>query len=128
MEQNSSGNDCLTGMPRKIQAIIGLLTDSIDHEILVVIWLFSSLLGLSKNATLLLKNYISNRKQIVKMGDSLSSSLPLNYGVPQGSILGPPLFTVLHMARTYDTQLYYSFKDADTAEAMHQIQSDITFA
>lgn len=39
-----------------------------------------------------LKSYLSNRKQFVKLGDISSSLLPINYGIPQGSTLGPTLF------------------------------------
>ena len=40
------------------------------------------------------RNYLSNRKQYVCIGNCRSLLQNVNYGVPQGSILGPLLFLI----------------------------------
>lgn len=42
----------------------------------------------------LVESYLSNRKQKVKILDRVSDECKIDYGVPQGSILGPTLFLV----------------------------------
>ena len=38
------------------------------------------------------ENYLYNRNQVVKIGDTISSSQTIICGIPQGSSLGPLLF------------------------------------
>ena len=44
----------------------------------------------------LLESYLENREQCVAIGESRSEPITLQYGVLQGSVLGPVLFTVLY--------------------------------
>ena len=51
-------------------------------------------LGLPLHLTHWLQSYLCSRCQSVRVGNSLSSSLPVSSGVSQGSILGPILFLI----------------------------------
>ena len=50
--------------------------------------------GLNEGSLWLIQNYLSKRKQQVKIGSSLSEWLEIILGIPQGSILGPILFKI----------------------------------
>lgn len=108
--------------------------DCINHKILLAILHF---LGFSRDTVEFFKNYLSSRKQIVKLNNNRSSEGILDCGVPQGSILGPLLFSLytvnLHACLDHckvhcyadDTQLYLSFKPSDLIIANAHINSDI---
>ena len=42
----------------------------------------------------LIQQYLSHRKQSVKVGNAYSSWKEIFYGIPQGSVLGPLIFNI----------------------------------
>ena len=65
--------------------------DTINHDLLIA---KLHAYGLDKNALCLVKDYLSGRKQRVKVGNTFSSWSEIEQGVPQGSVLGPLLFSI----------------------------------
>ena len=65
--------------------------DMVDHKLLLHKLLSY---GFGNEAYNLLKNYFINRGQITKIGSVNSTFDELNLGVPQGSVLGPLLFSI----------------------------------
>ena len=61
------------------------------------------------DALRLVYDYLSNRKQRVKLNETFSSWRDIEYGVPQGSILGPLLFNI-HLCN-----LFYFLDNLDSA-------------
>ena len=77
-----------------------------------------------------IRSFLSGRKQWVKVGNSTSSEAPVLSGIPQGSILGPVLFTIfindlpegiLNRCKIFadDTKLY------GTTDLKDEIQRDL---
>ena len=108
--------------------------DSVSHDML----LFKlRSLGVSPSALEWFKSYLKGRYQYVRIGDVVSQSLPVAYGVPQGSILGPVLFTVyindlltvpkLCQTACYvdDSKLYLKFKTDELCNAVSAVNSDL---
>ena len=66
--------------------------DTIDHTILLD--RLNGYYGISELALGWFKSYQSGRTHSVKVGSTLSHPVGLQYGVPQGSVLGPILFSL----------------------------------
>ena len=65
--------------------------DTVDHAILRQ---RLSSVGLSEHAVAWFANYLSNRTQCTQFDGLMSVKLSVFNGVPQGSVLGPLLFTI----------------------------------
>ena len=65
--------------------------DTIDHHLLLE--RLKIMFGVTGPALNWLRSYLTDRTQLVKQGDDLSIPMLLQTGVPQGSVLGPILFT-----------------------------------
>lgn len=108
--------------------------DTVNHSVLLAIL---EHIGFDATAVSLFRNYLINRSQSVRLNGSLSSPRTVLYGVPQGSILGPILFTIytsnlladLKYIKSHiyadDTQLYYSFPPSDWRVATSRVNEDL---
>ena len=65
--------------------------DTVEHQLLLNDF---SDCGAEGTALSLLESYLENTEQCVAISESRSEPTALQYGVPQGSVLGPVLFTV----------------------------------
>ena len=108
--------------------------DTLDHTMLCTKLKYY---GLDDLALGFLKDYLQERHQRVILGSNTSEILSLNRGVPQGSILGPLLFSLytadfgsyLKYLQSHqyadDFQLYYSFNTDHVEEVEAHINQDL---
>ena len=87
--------------------------DTVDHEILLR--RSSCILGISVSALQWFRSYLTDRTQKVVVNDVIYKSTSLICGVPQGSVLGPILFTIYmlplgEMIRSHGVQ-YHMYAD-----------------
>ena len=134
-------NDILLNMAKGSVTALTLLDlsaafNTIDHTILLD--RLNGYYGISELALGWFKSYLSGRTHLVKVGSTLSHPVTLQYGVPQGSILGPILFSLYtnpissiiqsHSSINYhfyaeDTQLYISLSPANFSHCIQKLKN-----
>ena len=65
--------------------------DSVSHDILLKKLEYYGVRGIALD---LFRSYLTNRKQTTRLGDCVSVFDLIEWGVPQGSVLGPLLFLI----------------------------------
>ena len=108
--------------------------DMLNHSILLSVLHYA---GFGDKAIKLMKSFLTDRTQKVVVGDCFSDFLNVTTGVPQGSILGPLLYTIytlkFHESLKYcnyhlyadDTQIYCSFDNLDFNSVNNNINFDL---
>ena len=116
-------NDIISALDAGSSAILLMLDlaaafDTIDHDIMLA--RLCNVYGITGNALDWFRSYLTGRIQRVVIEDSVSVDQGLDFGVPQGSELGPRIYYMYtkpvsdiiqrhglsHHSYAYDTQLY----------------------
>ena len=93
--------------------------------------------GVTNEALVLIKSYLTNRKQYVKYNISESDFKQIETGVPQGSILGPFLFSIYindlvtinnnfkFIMYADDTTIYFNLEDFPKTNLVNNITNEL---
>ena len=108
--------------------------DTLSYDILLYKLKFYGISGLEHK---LIASYLSNRKQYVMFNNKNSEFTEIRTGVPQGSILGPLLFSIYindlikvsnklnFIMYADDTTIYFDLEDFEKDSLEHQINEEL---
>jgi hypothetical protein len=90
-------NDVLMSLDNQHGVVLVLLDlsaafDTVSHHLLIE--RLQHQFGIQQAALQWLRSYLEGRKQAVRLSERLSAPIDVKHGVPQGSVLGPILFTL----------------------------------
>ena len=111
--------------------------DTLNHRILLN--RLSTRFGITDSALSWIQSYLEDRTQLISVNGIDSDRIKLDIGVPQGSVLGPLLFTLYttplaDIIKRYcvgyhfyadDTQLYISLNNSDFHDQIHVLEECI---
>jgi hypothetical protein len=128
-------NDAYTTADKKsrtllIQLDLSAAFDTIDHTTLLR--RLEHTFGLSDSVLHWIQSYLHGRSQFVRVGQENSHVVACKYGVPQGSVLGPLLYTLYvapiagiiasfninHLQYADDTQLYMALDGTNVSTSL----------
>ena len=131
-------NDIIQALDKGSAVVLVMLDlsaafDTIDHSTLLK--RMEHEFGINGAALEWFNSYLSARFQSVSINDQYSSPAELKYGVPQGSVLGPKLFTMYtkplgQISKAHkldyhfyadDSQNYIAFRPSDNAAALEVV-------
>ena len=102
-------------VPFNIYIDLSKAFDCLNHNILLEKLRYY---GLENNSLILIKDYLSNRKQFIESGTIRSDCTDIKAGVPQGSILGPFLFLVFINDLNKSSKIFQTINYADDTTLM----------
>jgi Reverse transcriptase (RNA-dependent DNA polymerase) len=134
-------DDISMNLDRKHITILALLDfskafDTVNHKILCQ--KLKAYFNFSVSAIDFIKSYLMDRTQCVFANNKFSNFLPVTQGVPQGSILGPLLFSLFindisnailfshYHIYADDVQIYLSGSEENLGNVVDQINTDLT--
>ena len=136
-------NDILCALDSQCTVLLLLIDlsaafDTVDHQILLQ--RLETCFGLSGNVLHWFTSYLNCRQQCVSLKNVKSETQGLLWGVPQGSVLGPILFSLYvsplaavirkHLVNYHmyadDVQIYISFKPDTSSPAIEALQNCVS--